>query len=290
VLSAGSNQTMIVKIKSYKRIGASRNLLEYAINDKKRLFDKNGRSFVITQNLKGQSIDEWVKEIKENETYRKHKRKNNIFLTQEIISFHREDSKNITLKKMEDMAREYMRLRNPAGIFVAAPHFDKSHWHIHIIAASLEYRTGKSLRMSRQEFSELKQNIQTYQVEKYPELAKSVVRHGRKKKARITDREYQYKLRTGKQTKREEVIALIKSCSLNTSSQEEFFARLKACKLQHYERGGRITGIVYDEKKYRFKRLGIDLAHVISTEKKRKRELGKSRNKKQARIIGRSER
>lgn len=269
---------MIVKIKSYKRIGAARGLLEYALNNKERLFDKQGRSFVITHNLKGQGIDEWVKEIKENETYRKHKRKNNNFLTQEIISYHRSDSKNITLKKMEKMAREYMRLRNPNGLYVAVPHFDKNHWHIHIIAASLEYRTGKSLRMSRKEFSELKQNAQSYQIQKYPELTHSVVRHNRKRKARITDREYQYKRRTGKQSRREAVIALIKSCTLNTPSQEEFFARLQGCKLQTYVRGGRIYGVTDGEYKYRFKTIGIDLDRIGIPEKtitrnKRTREM-----------------
>jgi hypothetical protein len=273
---------MIIKIKSYSRIGAARGLLEYALNDRKRLFDKSGRSFVLTHNLKGQGIDEWVKEINENETYRKHKRKNNIFLTQEIISFHRGDSKNITLKKMQNMAREYLRMRNPNGIYVAVPHFDKNHWHIHIIAASLEFRTGKSLRMSRQELADLKKNIQTYQIQKYRELVKSVVRHGRKSRSRITDKEYEYKARTGKQTKREEVLALIKSCSLNTPSQEEFFARLQRVQATPYERGRQITGIIYDNKKYRFKRLGIDLMRIGLPEKEILREkiLQKKTNRK----------
>lgn len=265
---------MIVKIKSYKQISAVRGLLAYALNEKKRLFDKEGRSFVVTHNLKGQSIDEWVQEYKVNETYRTHRRKTNIFLTQEIISFHKDDAKRITLTKLKTIAREYIRRRNPNGIYVAVPHFDKEHWHIHIIVAAIEYRSGKSLRMSRDEFRELKQGIQAYQIEKYPELTRSVVRHGRNKKARTTDKEYQYKLRTGKQTKREEVFELVKSCSHGTPTQEEFFARLKECKLHTYVRGGKVYGVTYDGRKYRFKTIGISLEQIGQPEQTRVRERG----------------
>jgi predicted DNA-binding protein (MmcQ/YjbR family) len=272
---------MIVKIKSYKRIGAVRGLLEYALNEKKRLFDKSGRSFVVTNNLKGQTINEWVNEFKWNEKCRKHKRKNNIFLTQEIISFHREDSKNITLKKMQDMAREYMRLRNPNSVFVASPHFDKSHWHIHIIVASVEYRSGKSLRMSRRELADLKKGIQNYQIEKYPELSKSIVKHGRKRKSKITDKEYQYKQRTGKQTKREELFSIISDCHKNSKTQEDFLTRLKTTGLQTYIRGGRIYGVIYEDKKYRFKTLGIDIENFQSKEIRRGKEMNVARKKKE---------
>lgn len=258
---------MIVKVKTYKRIGACRRLLEYVIEDKKRLFDKNGQSFVITHNLKGQSIDEWVQEFKENETYRKYKRKNNTIITQEILSFHKGDSKNISLKKMQKLAKEYMRLRAPEKnpVWVACPHFDKEHWHIHIIVAAVKFRTGQSLRMSRSEFGQLKKDIQAYQMAKYPELSRSVVSHGRKKKVRVTDREYQNKLRTGKKTKREELLTLLKICSLNVSTQDEFFALLRAKGLQTYQRGGKIVGVIVDERKYRFKSLGV-VANIIHRE------------------------
>ncbi len=271
---------MIIKIKSYKRIGAARGLLQYALNDRKRLFDKEGRSFVVTHNLKGQGIDEWVNEIKANEKFRKHKRRNNIFLTQEIISFHRDDSKNITLRKMQDMAREYMRLRNPNALFVAAPHFDKNHWHIHIIAAALEYRTGKSLRMSRKELSELKQNIQHYQIRKYPELLNSVVKHGRKRKSLVREREYQYKLRTGKQTKREILLSILNDISIKSKDREDFLVQLLENNLSTYIRGGRIYGIVSEGRKFRFKTLGIDIENLQRKEINRRKEMNVARKRR----------
>ena len=45
------------------------------LHDEHRLFDKTGRSFIITHNLKGRNIKEWENQFKENDTYRKQKRK-----------------------------------------------------------------------------------------------------------------------------------------------------------------------------------------------------------------------
>ncbi len=248
-------------------MAAARNLIAYAMDDRKRIFDKQGRSFVLTNNLKGQTIEEWTREFKENETYRIHRRKNNVKITQEIIAFHRGDAKMLSLKKMEKIAREYMRLRNPNAMYVAVPHFDKEHPHIHIVAAAVEYRSGKSLHMSRRQFVQLKKDIQVYQIEKYPELARSVVRHGRKKKARVTDKEYQMKLRTGKKTTREEVIDLVSSFVAAATSQEDAHMRLHTSNLQMYQRGNKTSGIIYKGKKYRFKSLGFDLQKIGVPEK-----------------------
>src|SRR6185295_9343689 len=99
---------MIVKIKSHKR-PSFKKLLDYILNDKDRLFDKSGNSFVVTHNLKGNTIESWERQFKENETHRQRKRINSVYLTHEILSWHRDDAKNITLEKMEIIAREYIR-------------------------------------------------------------------------------------------------------------------------------------------------------------------------------------
>src|SRR4051812_16608192 len=118
---------MIIKIKSHKR-PVFEKVLKYMIHDKDRLFDKEGRSFAITHNLKGDNIDEWVRQYKANEEFRQRKRKDSVYLTHEILSWHREDAKHITLSKMESMAREYIRQRNRKGMYVAVPHFDREHY------------------------------------------------------------------------------------------------------------------------------------------------------------------
>ncbi|MBI4946484.1 MAG: relaxase/mobilization nuclease domain-containing protein [Bacteroidetes bacterium] len=252
---------MIVKIKTRKR-PSFKQLLDYMLHDKDRLFDERGNSFVIAHNLRGNTIDDWTEQFKQNETYRTRKRKDSVMLTHEILSFHK-DEENISLEKMEDMAREYIRQRNPNGIFLAVPHTDKEHFHIHIIASGVEYKTGKAMRMSKEQFQTLKKNIQSFQQQVYPELSKSIVQHEKKDKAKITDKEYQIKLRTGREALKEELADKIDQCLSKSNSMEDFLQRLKDNSINPYERGGKFTGVLYQNRKFRFNRLQINIAKVV---------------------------
>lgn len=221
------------------------------LDEKERLFDAEGKSFVITQNLHGKSLDGWVKQFKENEKFRLRKRKNSIYLNHEIISFHRDDTRYLSMKKLEQLVREYFRLRGNM-LAVATVHYDRFHVHIHICSSAIEYRTGKSMRMSRKEFADLKKNIQQYQVEQFPELSRSVVRHGRKATGKITDKEIQLTQRTGKISKREQVRQIVQDCYQWASSAEEFYSLLKERGMDTYVRGGKVYGVVCAGMKYRF--------------------------------------
>lgn len=273
---------MIVKIKSWKR-PQFRKLLDYMIYDKDRLTGKDGRGFLLVHNLKGKTINGWVQQLEENEKFRLHKRKNSVYITHEILSWHKDDAPQITPEKLEAMTREYMRLRG-SGAFVAVPHYDKEHYHVHILASGIEYRTGKAMRLSRAELATLKKNIQQYQVERFPELVHSVVQHGRKQKTLISEKEYQMQSRTGKTTKREEVRVIVQSCYEQSSSQDDFYARLEACKLSIYWRGGKIYGVVSAGRRYRFKKWGIEplpiYMNVSSRQLKAKRIRQYQSNKK----------
>ncbi len=279
---------MIIKIKSHKR-PVFEKVLKYMIHDKDRLFDKGGRSFAITHNLKGDSINEWVKQYKVNEEFRQRKRTDSVYLTHEILSWHKEDAKHITLAKMEEMAREYIRQRNPKGIYVAVPHFDREHYHIHILASGIEYKTGKSLRLAKPDLQKLKKDIQQYQVEHFPELSKSIVEHGKKEKSFTTDKEYQIKLRSGRETQKEQLMGMLKTCYKKAVSKETFYKLLNECGLKTYDRGGRISGVVFKNYKFRFKRLGYSQERLAELDRtlKRKTVLKKSRGIRAKKLLER---
>jgi hypothetical protein len=252
------------------------------MNDKDRLFDENERSFAISHNLQRNSIEEWDKQFRKNENFRLNRRKDSVIATHEMISFSKEDAKNISIDKMEDMSREYIKQRNPNGMYVAVPHFDKEHYHIHLCVSGIEYRTGKGMRLGKKELQMFKQKIQEYQIEKYPELSKSVVKHGvHPKEPALSDREYRYKMRTGGATKKEQIEVMIKTCYKSAISKEDFYSKINECGLATYIRGGKITGVIHENKKYRFKGLGFteksidDLNRAI----KRNEELNKLREK-----------
>ena len=243
------------------------------LNDKDRLFDDKGFSFAISHNLKGNSIDEWVKQFIINEKARQNKRANSILLTHEIISFHKDDAKNISLDKLENIAREYIRQRGGNGMFVAVPHFDKEHYHLHIAASGIEYKTGRSMRLSKTDLSRLKNNIQEYQKTKYPELSKSLVNHEKKAYA-LSDKEQKYKERTGRATDKEQLFGMLKTCYKKAISKDDFFQKLKESELETYIRGGRISGIVFSNRKFRLKTLGFTEERLQDLDKSMKRGKG----------------
>lgn len=279
---------MIIKVKSFKKPDFQK-LLEYLLSDENRLYDKGDRSFIITHNLKGRKIENWVTQFKENEKFRKRRRKDNVILTHEIISFHKDDSENITVEKLRDIAKKYIQRRNIKGMYVAVPHFDKEHYHIHICASGVEYRFGKSLRMSKAGFQKLKKDIQNYQLEHYPELSKSLVAHDKKRKGRITEKEYQQKLRTGRATKKEQILEILESCFKASSSKNEFYEKLKDQGLGIYQRSGKTTGVVLDKIKFRFNRLGFPNERMEDLERSSQRgiDLNEVRIKKE-KIINRN--
>lgn len=261
------------------------------LHDEGRLFNKEKRSFVITHNIRGNNINQWEKQYIENETFRIRKRTDSVLYTHEIISFHKDDAENISLDKLENMARTYIQMRKINGMFVAIPHFDKNHYHIHICASGLEYHTGKSLRMTKAEFQKLKKDIQNYQIEHFPELSKSIVKHNKKGQAKErdqnkeqnnlikTEKEYQYKLRTGRTTEKEQIIGILKTCYKAANSKCDFFEKLNECGLKTYIRGGKTTGVIFGNHKFRLNRIGFteERLEELNRTFKRGKEINKTR-------------
>jgi hypothetical protein len=237
---------------------------------------------VITHHLKGNKIKDWVKQYQENETFRKNKRKDSILLSHEIISFNKSDTRNLSLEKMEAITREYIRIRSPKAVVTAASHHDKDHFHVHLAISTLEYRNGKSLRLSKTELSKLKCNIQKYQIENYPELASSVVKHGMGNK-NLTDAEFQMKMRNNRITDKEQVLELLNTCFNKAKSKEDFFIKLQGYGLSTYTRSGKLTGLVYKNKKHRLGRLGFteEKLNKLNLLKNRSLELDQIREKQQ---------
>ena len=256
------------------------------LHDEHRLFDTSGRSFIFTHNIKGNNIKDWEQQFILNDTYRKQKRKKNVFVTHEMLSWHRSDSKDLSLEKMQDMAREYINLRNPNGMYIAVPHFDKEHYHIHICASGVEYRTGKTLRLSKKELVKVKKDIQNFQIEKYPELSHSIVQHGKGDKSIQSEKEYQYKRRTGRESDKNQILGILQTSYKNALSKKQFFESLNLNDVSTYSRSGKITGVIYKGRKFRFSRLGFAEEKLKELDKSlnRGKELRETRSKKSKNI------
>jgi len=76
---------------------------------------------------------------------------------------------------MEELTREYLQRRAQNAIALAYPHLDNDHLHTHILIGNRCTVTGKSIRISKSEFREIKREIEELLIEQYPEIIHSKI-------------------------------------------------------------------------------------------------------------------
>lgn len=260
---------MIIKSQARKSIKSIGQLLEYVTRADALYKTEDGRTLILKNNLRGQSLDGWCAQYITNEEGRVRKMKGTNAVYHEILAWHELDRTNITIEKLERMAREYIRLRNPNALVLATAHSDKDHIHIHFVVSGVQKGTGESLRVSRDTFKQMKLDMETYQQQHFPELVHSVVEHERNKnvkaksaKANITEKEYQMKLK-GKPTEKEKLMADIKLIQQTARTEEQFIEMLQQMGYKPYYRNGRFAG-VEKKRKYRLDSLYFQIKQDIN--------------------------
>ena len=233
---------MIIKSKARKSIKAVKQLLEYVMRQDALYRDENGKTLFIRNNIRGHSLSDWCREFTVNEAKRARKMKGSNVVYHEILSWHELDRGAITLPKLEAMAREYIRLRNPNALTLAVAHQDKSHIHIHFVISGVEKGSGQSLRISKEAFRDMKLSMEQYQQVKFPELEHSKVDHKQSKTKHPTDKECQMKLE-GKTTEKEKLIADIELIQQTAPNEEQFIQMLQDIGYKPYYRNGRFAGV-----------------------------------------------
>lgn len=251
---------MIIKIKSLRGRAVFKNLLTYILKSEEKIPE----SHIIRHNLNGNSIEEWVNEFLHNEAGRLHKRKNNVLLTHEIISFHPDDTPQLSIEKLEQIAREYITRRNPNGLFLGAVHRESNggNIHIHFAVSAVEYASGRSLRMTKKQFHELKKGIQQYQQEQFPELTHSLPSHGDTQQPQLSNREYWYKQHSKELTMKEKLYLLISFTFEESKDLDEFLGKISSYGLEPYFRKGVPAGVWWNGRKYRFRTLGVGIKEI----------------------------
>lgn len=172
---------MIIKSKSYKHDKAFKTVVDYVLREAEQ-----DNSFVLTRFIKGKDLsnEEISKQFLENEKYRINPRKNNVKLFMEILSFKSENAKDLTNAKLKKIARKYVSLRSPLSVTLVTAHKkEKDHVHLHILLSGTAYKTGKSVRISRDGFkNKVKIPLEQFQEKYFPELAISAINHNPSKK------------------------------------------------------------------------------------------------------------
>ena len=171
---------MIVKTISHHSKASASHLIKYVFDGRKSLLGKDGKPLVIKQHLRTYDKQKWIKQYRELEAIRKSKHSRAVTMYHEVLSFNPQSSKHITKPILRDIIKKYLSLRCSNQLVVSGVHFDNN-IHAHILISGIN-REGKSARISKTRYANIKKELQQYQQEKYPELSDSMVMHGRKKK------------------------------------------------------------------------------------------------------------
>ena len=262
-------------LKNLSRRSSIHQLFTYVFEKERKTIHHDMKSFVIKHNVRSRSLKKWVKEFEQNAENRIHKRKDNIKLNHAILSFSPKDSEFINEKVFRDIAKKFIELRGQNNMYVGNVHYDANHLHIHILYSAVEYHTGKSNRISREDFRDLKKSLDEYQRMKYPELENSLPDHNRRKSKKLDRDEYQRQLSKSHQSQKLSLIETLEKVFSKSTSIEEIESKLKAEGHQLYFRNDSIQGIKFNgERKFRFSRLGdyqekiTELSELHSNEKR----------------------
>ncbi|MCW3162640.1 relaxase/mobilization nuclease domain-containing protein [Chryseobacterium oryctis] len=257
---------MIIKSKSYKTTRSFTTVLNYIFRETER---NNG--FELSKFIKGKnlSVEELSSQFLSNEAFRIVKRKNSVVLYMDILSFHPRDAERLTNDKLHQITLKYLSLRAPKSIAVATIHRnEKDHTHIHIIFSGIEYKTGNSIRMSKEDFqNKVKLEMEKYQQKTFPELMLSKIKHEKSfipKKEQKKDSEIIMEVQ-GEIPEKQKILKVIEEVFTTATSEKDFYQKLESKNIKLYSRNGKIVGIE-GNRKFRFSRLGYTTELLQSLE------------------------
>lgn len=250
---------MFIKILS-RHTPSYKQLLQYILKEKDTLKPITN---LLTHNFKTDTIKGLEAEFLQNEAYRRISRSDQIMLYHEILSLSSNEDVYITDEVLTDLTQKYIELRGHDGMFVSSFHRDQEHAHIHLATSPLKFKTGHAFSLSKAHLQEIKLELQQYHKTKYPELTESFCKHG-KVKEYLTDRKYHAKTKQNRANLKEEIKQKVSEIFTQSKSIDAFLSKLKENGLQIYERNNIATGILIEDIKIRFTRLGIEKSALES--------------------------
>lgn len=219
---------------------------------------------LIWHNLYGHermATEELVAEFEANAKYLK-ARKNGNILYHEVLSL----SAGHNLRR-EELSRaiagigyEYLRQRAPDQLAYGVAHMDSEHIHLHLCLSANEVASPQRVRLEKNRFATIQKDLETYVLTHYPELAQTRIydKEHTAEKLKTTEREQEFKQRTGQKSRKEELKALLHGLFERAQNREELVSLLEQEGLSLYQRGKSI-GIVdgLDTRKHRLSTLGL---------------------------------
>ncbi len=107
------------------------------------------------------------------------------------------------------------------------------------------------------------------------------MQHGKGTKNIQSEKEYQYRKRTGRETDKNQILGILQTSYKNALSKKQFFESLTLHDVSTYSRNGKVAGVVYKGRRFRFKRLRFAEEKINELDKSinRGREIQKIRER-----------
>lgn len=248
---------MIIKSMSRKSKSFSQ-LYDYLMRDKINFsFSRNTYS-------NSKNRNEFTNEFMNNSRFLKNSRGKN-YLYHELLSLE-ENSLSLERQKeiLFDLANKYLETRALNHLSFGVIHEDKSHIHLHLMISANEIEGNKRVRLSKKEFFSIQKEIENYKNLKYIELDKT--RHYEKSKDLSKDKQKEQEIKTKRKsrTNKDKIKEHLESILKKASSKTYLNNHLKNNGFEVYKRG-QTLGVIYEDKKYRLKTLGLDNLYTSKT-------------------------
>lgn len=233
-------------------------------------FKEEKQPFIISHNIKSNSLNGIISEFEANEARRVHKRRDATHIHHTILSWSTKDREHITEAMLRDIAGKYIQLRGENNLYAGTLHNDRDHIHLHISMSGSQLN-GMSSRISKTDFEAVKTNLQYYQRQKYPQLVNSLPEHGSKRKA-LEKGEVQKIKRTERAYVKNALLDHIGSIS--PKSRDDLLRSLSDRGFTAYYRNGELTGVRHETSNllFRLSRIGVDLEAIKQFEKQKVKE------------------
>lgn len=247
---------MIIKSKGYKNSGSIQSVIRYVLQETKREVAETN-PYLLTRFMAPTSPEgQIIERFKKNEQTRIHKRKNANIIYQEILSFHQQDSDKLSPSDLREIVSTYVELRCPNSISLAVYHNDKEHLHIHLVFSGVEYSTGRSTRISQAEFNSIKLKMEYFQQHRF-NLLHSHVDH--QYSADYSEVRQNLKNQIKGQTSKQFLRSTIDQISNRSTTLSQWMQRLQTNGIVPYYRNEKLTGVIYQKRKYRLSTLRVRL-------------------------------
>ncbi len=240
---------MIIKSMSRKSKSFSQ-LYDYLTRDKS--------SFTFSRNTYSNTKQkkEFVNEFYKNARYIRDAR-GKVYMYHEVLSLEKNDLSHERQKEiLLDMSDKYLSQRADYHLAFGVIHEAKNSLHVHLMISANEIEGERRVRLTKQKFSSIQKQLETYKNQKYKELTKSSLYQDKKDLSKEKQNEQELKNRGVKSIK-EEIRQNLKDTFSKATSSTYVANHLKSFDYEMYERGD-TKGITYKNKNYRLKTLGVE--------------------------------